>query len=679
MDQPHAEVDTRVDTKVDTTLDTKVDTALAPEVEILFVSMPFGPLTVPALGPELLKGTVPGKRCRVRYFTLDFAAEIGVGLYDAICTRWGFGRTMVGDWLFSDALAPDPGTPEGLEARAAAYFEAVGLADRLSHQEVEGLLAAGRRIAPFLERCRREIARLRPRIVGFTSTFQQQIASLALARQLRHHHPELFLALGGANCEGAMGLGTVRRFPFVDAVVSGEAEEVFPRLVERVFAGRPVDDLPGVYTPGNQARLDRHDPPDAPRPVSLDQVPRPDFDDFFTQWRAAELETEQRPRLLFETSRGCWWGEHSHCTFCGLNGGGMAFRSKSPERAFDELAGLARRYPGTRVLVVDNILDMRYFKTFLPRLAEAGLGVELFYEVKANLSKDQLRQLRAAGVGEIQPGIESLSDDVLERMGKGVRGLVNIQVLKWCRELGLWPAWHLIWGFPGEPAAEYDRMAEWIPLLSHLPPPGDTSKIRLDRFSPNFERAAELGFTDLEPNPAYRHIYRGLEDDALFDLAYDFRYAYQDGRRPEDYTRAVVEQVAQWRRDHPRSALFQVEKGDQLWVWDLRPVARRPLTCLEGMARDLYLACDGVRTLRGLARQLGSSPLGEMEVEVLAEPLVAAGLMLRDGDRLLSLAVAGKAGPSAALDDRALDDRASEERLSEERVDQDRIVEPLGA
>jgi len=40
---------------------------------------------------------------------------------------------------------------------------------------------------------------------------------------------------------------------------------------------------------------------------------------------------------------------------------------------------------------VDNILDMNYFKDFIPMLAERKHGFNLFYEVKANLRKDQLR------------------------------------------------------------------------------------------------------------------------------------------------------------------------------------------------------------------------------------------------------------------------------------------------
>ena len=88
----------------------------------------------------------------------------------------------------------------------------------------------------------------------------------------------------------------------------------------------------------------------------------------------------------------------------------------------------------------------------LPLLAEADLGLELFWEVKANLTARQVRQLRDAGVAYVQPGIESLNDHVLELMRKGTTGLRNVELLKWCREYGVTPLWNLLYGFPGETA-----------------------------------------------------------------------------------------------------------------------------------------------------------------------------------------------------------------------------------
>ena len=141
---------------------------------------------------------------------------------------------------------------------------------------------------------------------------------------------------------------------------------------------------------------------------------------------------------------------------------------------------------------VDNILDLRYIDTLFPRLAESGLDLDLFYEVKANLRYDQLVKMRRAGVRAIQPGLESLSNEVLRLMDKGCTALQNIQLLRWCQELGIEAAWNILAGFPGEPPAEYEKMARLVPLLTHLTPPCSCAQVRLDRFSPFHVRSESL-------------------------------------------------------------------------------------------------------------------------------------------------------------------------------------------
>src|SRR5439155_6118718 len=134
------------------------------------------------------------------------------------------------------------------------------------------------------------------------------------------------------------------------------------------------------------------------------------------------------------------------------------------------------------ISAVDNIIDMRYYRDVLPRLKELDLDVALFYETKANLRKEQVRLLREAGITRIQPGIESLSTNVLRLMGKGVTALQNIQLLRWCAEFGVHPGWNLLAGFPGEDPADYARQAAIVPLLTHLVPPQGVGEVRLDRF-----------------------------------------------------------------------------------------------------------------------------------------------------------------------------------------------------
>jgi ribosomal peptide maturation radical SAM protein 1 len=319
----------------------------------------------------------------------------------------------------------------------------------------------------------------------------------------------------------------------------------------------------------------------------------------------------------------------------------MAFRSKSAGRALDELTSLSDRHPGHTVVATDNILDMRYFKDLVPALAARPRGPELFYEVKANLKKDQLRLLRAARIRRIQPGIESLSDPVLKLMRKGVDALQNIQLLKWCKELGIEPSWNVLWGFPGEPPGEYERMASLIPLLTHLRPPNCSGMIRLDRFSPNFDDASRLGFEDVTPLPPYRYIYR-LPAEALANLAYFFTFRYRQPRDVKGYVARVAAELRRWRRRWPTDDLFSVDTGDCLLLWDLRRVGHAVLTMLRGVDRILYQACDCASDLGRLVEHLEQGAVGRLSpgtVEGRLQPLVERGLLVRDGSRYLALAV----------------------------------------
>src|SRR5207237_1910604 len=112
-------------------------------------------------------------------------------------------------------------------------------------------------------------------------------------------------------------------------VCAGEGDAVFPRLVRQVLAGEAGGGLPGILGrgaggggAGGQSPLVR----------DLDALRYPDYDDYFAQLAASVGSGEAAPKLLLETSRGCWWGEKHHCTFCGLNSAGMADRGKSPAR-----------------------------------------------------------------------------------------------------------------------------------------------------------------------------------------------------------------------------------------------------------------------------------------------------------------------------------------------------------
>ena len=139
--------------------------------------------------------------------------------------------------------------------------------------------------------------------------------------------------------------------------------------MERFLRTGEARSLPGLV--GKDAA---HEVSFAPVVEELDNLPIPDYSDYFEQLAVSPIEAEISPSVLIETSRGCWWGAKHHCTFCGLNGDTMGFRSKSPRRVIDELVYLRQRYGVTKVDSVDNILDLRYTTEVFPELKRTQLG-----------------------------------------------------------------------------------------------------------------------------------------------------------------------------------------------------------------------------------------------------------------------------------------------------------------
>ena len=398
-------------------------------MKVLLASMPFGALDRPALGLSMLKAELErdGFACDLRYLNIAFAELVGCDLYRWISSELPY-TAFAGDWTFTTALyGPRPDCDR-------AYIQEI-LRDtwRLSEDDIARLLRIRALVPHFLDHCMEVIPWREYDVVGFTSTFEQNLASLALAQRLKARHKNIQTVFGGANWEGEMGLALHGAFDFVDLVCGGEADFTFPELLRRIRGGqRPsqaAKDLPGVvHRSGGESIFTG-----PPAPIrDLDAHPVPDFSDYFAALDRSSATTVATPILLCETSRGCWWGAKSHCTFCGLNGSTMTFRRKSPKRALEEIRRLTEQYQIHFIQFTDNILDMKYFDTVLAELAELCLPVQFFYEVKANLSRRQVRRLAEAGVCRIQPGIESLSTRVLKLMRKGTTPLRNIQLLKWC-------------------------------------------------------------------------------------------------------------------------------------------------------------------------------------------------------------------------------------------------------
>lgn len=622
---------------------------------ICLVNMPFGSLTRPALALGLFKTQLEeaGLPVRVLNLNFDFARRINFGSYEGIAVFKGV-ETQVSEWLFARAAwGRDFGPTE--EEFIKQCGEEIRTIPKVS--DPEGWLLRVRRelIVPFLEHCYQRIcAGGVPEVVAFSCMFFQTVASLALGRLLKERHPEIRLAYGGACFHGEMGDELIRKAPWIDVVSLGEADDVIVPLFRALHQGETPRGLQGILYRDEDGEV-QADAPSAPVSAQvLEALPDPDFDDFFrdaAQVRLSEAASwRARVTLNFEASRGCWWGQKKHCTFCGLNGEGMEFRAKSPERVLQTLQRLAARYPVRFLQATDNILSMSYFKTLVPALQAAplraadGQPVEIFFEVKANLTREQIHDLARAGITYIQPGIESLSSSILEHMGKGVTALQNAFLLKAATQYGMVVYWNLLIRVPGEQAADYAHMESWLPLIYHLrPPSGGAPKIECHRFSPYYSRKGEWT-TDVRAARWYQGLFP--QDTVELDrVAYYFDATWKNTLGGTAYDR-LLEQMHAWiglwreRREVPRLTLHESEGGG-LEIEDTRGV-EAVLWQLGPRDAAIYRTIEDITTPRRAQERLPAAlraELSEAAVRGMLLEFVAQGLALTERDRFLGLAL----------------------------------------
>jgi ribosomal peptide maturation radical SAM protein 1 len=604
-----------------------------PTNRVFLASLPLSSASYPSLGLGLLKSALTqiGVPCRVRYFSLDYIQDAGIKTFECLSDT-DYHTALVGEWVFAEAAN---GIAEDLDEAEAHYLGEVFRPQCPEREYVSRLLlvlAAREDAAAFIDRCVGEVDWSQYSILGISSSFQQNMASLAFARRVKARFPHIFIVFGGANCQGEMGIELHRRYGFIDAVCLGEGDVVFPELVRRHLAGESATGLPGVVLRASDAST-TIPAKEVEQVEDLDRLPYPDLSDFYEQRRSLPLALRYPPSVVFETARGCWWGAKHHCTFCGLNGRTMAYRSKSQTRAYQELAHLVASY-GHEVVNADAILDMQYFKEFLPRLAAEGPAIRMFWQMKANLRADQLELLARAGVTRIQPGIEALDSELLRLMKKGCTMLQNVQILKLAAESGLSVVWNLLYGFPGESAEAYQRSAHIMPKLRHLQPPSCAARVLADRFSPYFQRPESCGVR-LEPATAYRSIYP-YDETSVRRLAYHFDMHSAALDCIEETAAPMVCEQSMWSEHHAESALYCEDEADAIIVTDERWGWDRAVHTFKGAEAEVLRLCWRIASWNRIELKLGPR-FSDTVLRAAIERLLRLGLLLREEDQHLAL------------------------------------------
>ena len=624
------------------------------DTETCLVMPPFSDDIFPSLALGLLQSCLlrEGISCRVDYANTRFHRLLGLPLSRKLTALANY---FVAEAVFAPLAGFAPRRDLGELARWLASDAYHG--KTFSAEENWQVLHDTARMAQvWLEETTERILAMNPHFVGVCSMFQQHNASLAILRRLKERRPEIATAIGGPNCMGSAGGRTLRQFPFVDFVFFGEADEIIAEVVKGVLAG---GDFPLPY---GVLRRDSDLPEDGKWPhrltKDLDSLPLPDYHDFLAsrkdsfpelpQLHAAVLAPGDDVILYLEGSRGCWWGEKHPCTFCGLNGSMNRYRRKRPERIAQEIRELRKTYGQHTIAFSDNIMSHEAQKE-LPRLMEhfpigspapqSGRPCQ-FTEIKSNLTEEDVKTLAEIGFTKLQPGIESLSDHVLQLMGKGNTAIRHIALLKYARRFGVSIFWNFLHGFPGETEADYEELLRLLPLITHLPAPGLFAPLVYQR---NSVYAAHPERYGLKLVPASWYDFLAPDDDAYIkDIAYTYENAAARGKTSplQPLYDEMAARIHRWQRLSVGNGFadrLEMRPSDgAIEITDLRECHRKTRHVLTGLAKEIYGLCRAPMRRTKLAASLNAAPEA---IDSCLEELAAQKLLIGINEEYLALAI----------------------------------------
>lgn len=254
-------------------------------------------------------------------------------------------------------------------------------------------------------------------IAGFTVTSPTLSSALELAKEVKKRSPSTLTVFGGIHA-------TVRpretlSFNCVDVVVKGEGEIAFKEIAESLKRKHGFSGVKGLFYKRNGTLEET-----PPRPLidNLDSLPFP-ARHLFKKKTYTYPDSLCRDTAPMITSRGC----PGKCAYCNVHQiFGNAFRARSAPNVADEIEFLVKKMRVKEIHIWDDNFPTVKKRVFEIRdeIAKRNLKVKFAFPngIRADfLNEEIMKALKDMGTYSIAIGVESGSQEVLDRAHKGIK------------------------------------------------------------------------------------------------------------------------------------------------------------------------------------------------------------------------------------------------------------------
>jgi ribosomal peptide maturation radical SAM protein 1 len=485
-------------------------------------------------------------------------------------------------------------------------------------------------------------------LAGFSVSLCQLTSALYFIKAIKQTYQKIITVIGGSTFSGNTAPSLLNLFPEVDVVIIGEGELSLSQLIHHLRRSKIPENLPsiqGVYTQNTTAVQNDHRL--FSQMESLDSLSIPDYDDYFELLKSFHPQKSFFPTLPIEISRGCWWkptsqeGKVTGCAFCNLNLQWKDYRSKEPSQVVSEVDDLTAKHKTLSVAIMDNVLPTNTSREIFERLATLKKDLRLFSEIRATTPLSELKVMRAAGMHEVQVGIEALSTSLLKKLHKGTTAIQNLEIMKNCEMLGIANISNLILHFPGSDEQEVNESLRNLEFATPYRPL-NVVNFWLGLESPVWQNPTTYGIKAVFNHQNWSYlfppeIYKSMP---FMIQAYRGDLGYQ-----KKIWQPVKKKVKVWLNTYnelhkgpSQSPILSFRDGRDFLIIRQRRFQAEPIMHrLVGTSRLIYLFCQHHRSLRRLRAQFKA--ISEDKLLAFLKMMVDKKLMFTENDKYLSLAM----------------------------------------
>jgi hypothetical protein len=307
-----------------------------------------------------------------------------------------------------------------------------------------------------------EIEEYGPTVVCFSVPFPGNLfAALKCGQWIKHHHPQIHIALGGGypNTE-LRSLSDPRVFEFVDYISLDDGEAPIMTLLAYLSGKADVSMLKRTFTlvDGKATYCNGSLLPD----IKQAHVGTPDYSDLPLKQYLSVIQLTNPMHRLWSDGRwnkltmahGCYWGK---CTFCDISLDYIKnYEASSATLIVDRMETLIAQTGERGFHFVDEAAPPALMKAVALEILRRKLVVSWWTNIRfeKSFNYDLCRLLAASGCIAISGGLEVASDRLLALIAKGVTVEQVAIVNENFNRAGIMVHAYLMYGFPTQTAQE---------------------------------------------------------------------------------------------------------------------------------------------------------------------------------------------------------------------------------